>query len=80
MSQERYGPHLKSRPVSQVFDTRPALAEDVIWLTRSEFRRALKKYDLSPLNDELTVKQIAGIETTPSKIRLRPWSVEKIVL
>ena len=61
VSQERYGPHLKSQPVSQVFDTRPAPAEDVIWLTRSEFRRALKEYHLGPVNDELTVEQVADI-------------------
>lgn len=51
----------KSQPVSQVFGTRPVPAEDVIWLSRSEFRRALKKYHLSPLNDELTVEQVADI-------------------
>jgi hypothetical protein len=61
VSQERYGPHLKSRVVAKVFDTRPAPAEDVIWLTRSEWLRAGDRYHLSSRNDALTVDQVAGI-------------------
>jgi hypothetical protein len=61
VSQERYGRDLKSRPVARVFDTRPAPAQDVIWLSRSEWLRAGDRYHLSSRNDELTIEQVADI-------------------